>query len=113
MPRFTKLIIALRAALASTAALSIASATQVEAQSEVSEASIAYQQAKEVGTIEALERFIEQYPLSPEANDAFRDIVLLSRRSRLANQGPLGLPGSSGILTRSEDRSLIRSVAVY
>lgn len=88
MARWTRLMLLIRATLASSVALSAAGVTKAEAQSA---SASAYRQAKQIGTISALEQFIEAYPLSPEANAAFRDIVVLSRRSTLVDDGPSGL----------------------
>jgi hypothetical protein len=109
MARFTRILLALRATLASSVALSAVSAAPVEAQTESSQA---YLTAKESRSIAALERFIELYPLSPEANEAFCDIVLLSRQSRLANQGPSGLCTTPIILSSGDTTSRTRQVAV-
>jgi hypothetical protein len=110
MASFTRFLLAIRATLASTVALSVVSTTQVEAQSEASQA---YLTARESGSITALERFIERYPLSPEANSAFCDIVVLSRESRLSNQGPGGLCSTSIIVNSGDTRSIARQVSIY
>lgn len=110
MVRLTKFLMVIRTALASTAALSVVSATQVEAQTEALQA---YLKAKESGSVDALERFIERYPLSPEANDAFRDIVLLIRGSKLANKGPRGFFISTRIPEAPDTTSETRQVSVY
>ena len=116
MARFTRLLLAIRAtlassvALSSTAALSVVSATQVEAQTETSQA---YLKARESGSTADLERFIERYPLSPEANNAFCDIVLLSRESTLANRGPNGFCATPFIPSSGDTGSRTRQVAIY
>lgn len=92
MARWTRVINFLRAAMASSIALTAAGVTRVEAQSASANA---YRQAKQAGSIAALEKFIEAYPLSPEANAAFRDIVLLTRRSTLVDGAPAGLAPSA------------------
>ncbi len=104
MAHVSKWVILMRTFLASAMALSINAPNQAGAQSQ-SEAAVAYQAAVDAGTVAALEAFIAKYPLSPQANDAFRDIVTLSRGSSLANEGPSGIfTGSSGQpLTRSID----------
>ena len=64
--------------MASALALSVAAPTRTEAQTSAAEA---YQRAQQAGTIQALERFIEQYPLSDEASEAFLRIVTIARQS--------------------------------
>lgn len=110
MARFTRLLLAIRATLASTAALSAMSATQVGAETE---ASRAYSTAKETGSISALERFIERYPLSPEASDAFCDIVVLTRGSKLANMGPNGLCANPIITKTGQPAVRTRQISIY
>lgn len=104
MAHVSKWVILMRTFLASALALSISAPTEADAQSQ-SEAAAAYKAAVAAGTIAALEAFIAKYPLAPQANDAFRDIVTLSRGSSLANEGPAGLFTSDGNqpVTRSID----------
>lgn len=104
MAQLTKFMLLLRTAMASVLAVSMAGPHRADADTGSANA---YQQAVQAGTIGALENFIARYPLSPEANDAFRDIVTLSRRSRLVGQGPSGLFTTTvippGATTRSID----------
>lgn len=90
MAQMSQWKVLVRTFFASVIALSVSVPNEVEAQSQ-SEASRAYREAIQHGTVRALERFIERYPLSREASIAFRDIVLLSRGSTLAGNGPSGL----------------------
>lgn len=89
--------------MASALAVSIAGPDRAEADAA---SAAAYRQAAQAGTIRALERFIERYPLSPEANDAFRDIVTLSRRSNLVGKGPSGLFTTTAIPNPRTTRSI-------
>lgn len=103
MAHLTRLMILLRTAMASVLAVSISGPNRAEADTASAEA---YQQARQAGTIRALERFIERYPLSPEANDAFRDIVLISRRSDFVGQGPSGLFTTTAIPLADRTRGI-------
>ena len=93
MARLSTFVVLLRTTMASLIAISAATGTRVEAQSAASDA---YQRALADGSVQALERFIEQYPMSPEANAAFRDLVLRTRGSTAVNRGPAGLMSSAG-----------------
>lgn len=107
MSKLTYLLKAMRSTMASALAVSVsvAAPTDVAAQSN-SEAGNAFQQACDAGSVRALERFIEQYPLSPQANDAFREIILLSQNSTLVNSAPSGLRSSTCAPASSTTRSI-------
>ncbi len=64
MPRVSRMVFLMRTALASVLTFSAAGPVTAEAHTE---AAAAYQAALEIGTVEALEAFIAQYPLSEEA----------------------------------------------
>jgi hypothetical protein len=90
MGHMSKWMVLMRTVLASALALSVNTPIKSEAQPQ-SEAAGAYRAATAEGTLRALELFIEKYPLSQEANSAFRDIVKLTRGSVLSRSGPSGL----------------------
>lgn len=71
-----RLMSALRLAMAAGIAAGV-SAQNAEAQSD-SEAAAALRAAQQAGTADALQQFIEDYPLSPEADVAFRSLVVES-----------------------------------
>lgn len=78
MSRLSRLYFVGRAGLTALFASYLAGAEDAEAQSE---SAAAYAQARDAGTIRALENFLEAYPLAPEADLAFRDLVVKSRGS--------------------------------
>lgn len=90
MAQMSKWTVLLRTFFASILALSVASPSDAVAQSQ-SEIAQAFDAAIQRGTVRAFEQFIERYPLSPQASTAFREIVLLSRGSVLAGNGPTGI----------------------
>lgn len=90
MAQMSKWMVLMRTILASALAITVATPNEADAQSQ-SDAAKAYRAATQQGTVRALERFISQYPLSREANNAFRDIVTLSRGSSMSGSGPSGL----------------------
>ncbi len=87
MAQVSRLMFLMRAALASMLAVSATSSVSANGHTE---AAAAYQAALSAGTVQALEAFIAQYPLSDEANIAFRDIVVIARRSTLEDRRPSG-----------------------
>lgn len=108
MAKFTYLLKLMQSTMASALAVSVSVATpsEVAAQSSGSESAQAFDQACSAGTVRALERFIERYPLSPEANVAFREIIVLSQNSKLVNGGPTGLATSSCDTSAAPTRSI-------
>lgn len=98
MAQMSKWTVLIRTFFASLLALSVVAPNDAVAQSQA-EITQAYDAAIQQGTIRALERFIERYPLSPQASAAFREIVLLSRGSVLAGNPPTGI--NIGAATRS------------
>ena len=96
MPKVNRLIGLIGATFASVLALTAGTSNKAEAQSGAAEA---YRNAQNTGTVEALEQFIRLYPLSDEANDAFAQIVVMTRGSVLdsensANRGLGGIAGN-------------------
>ncbi|WP_425093536.1 hypothetical protein [Tropicimonas sp. S265A] len=87
MPQVSRFLSLISATLASALAITAATGNRSEAQASAAEA---YRAAQEAGTIEALEEFIESYPLSDEASDAFSQIVVQSRGSELDDGQSLG-----------------------
>jgi hypothetical protein len=87
MAQVSRLMFLMRAALASMLAVSATGGANANGHTE---AAAAYQAALAAGTVQALEAFIAQYPLSDEANIAFRDIVVIARRSTLEDRRPNG-----------------------
>jgi hypothetical protein len=87
MPRVSRMVFLMRTALASV--LTFSAAGHVTADQHT-DAAVAYQAALEVGTVEALEAFIALYPLSDEANVAFRSIVFTARDSDVVDRSSDG-----------------------
>lgn len=83
MPSVSRMVFLLRTALASVLAVSASNPVVADAHTE---AAAAYQLALEIGTVEAMEAFIAEYPLSEEANIAFRAVVLAARRSDVVDR---------------------------
>lgn len=69
-----RLMSALRLAMAAGVA-AFGSAQSADAQTET-EAAAALRAAQEEGTADALQRFIEAFPLAPEADAAFRSLIV-------------------------------------
>lgn len=82
MSRIRKVYMLLQSAALSALATGVA--TDAQAQTSSAEA---YAAALAEGTTAALQQFLDQYPLSPEADDAFRQLVLSSRGSVLVDGG--------------------------
>jgi hypothetical protein len=82
MSRIRKIYMLLTSAALS--AVSAGAATDAQAQTSSSEA---YAAALAEGSNAALQRFIDRYPLAPEADDAFRRLVLGARGSVLVDSG--------------------------
>lgn len=82
-PKWTNI---LRTIFASAMATSVSVPTSSDAHVQT-ETELAYQDASRQGTVHAMERFLEQHPLAPEAKDAFREIVKLSQPSAIIGAG--------------------------
>lgn len=80
MSRIRKVYMLLTSAALS--ALTAGSATDAQAQTSSSEA---YAAALAEGSNAALQRFLDRYPLAPEADDAFRRLVTATRGSSLVD----------------------------
>jgi len=107
MAQVSRLMFLMRAALASMLAVSATSSANANGHTE---AANAYQAALAAGTVQALEAFISKYPLSDEANIAFRDIVVIARRSTLEDRQSIG---AAALVPQPAQTSAAASVSPY
>jgi hypothetical protein len=79
--------------IAALAGGSVGAATQLHAQSSPDREAAEWNTAIGVGTAEAYQRYLEQYPMGQHAGDAFRRIIELTIDPDATFEGPGAGPG--------------------